>query len=60
MPHCETGKRVASAVPTCTASSSARCQPLDSTQGCSPEVQAQRKARREYENRASALAPIGP
>ncbi|MGW7257361.1 hypothetical protein [Streptomyces sp. NPDC054834] len=37
----------------------ARCQPLDSAQG-SPAVPAQRKARREYENRVSALAPIGP
>lgn len=27
---------------------------------CVPAVPAQRKARREYENRVSALAPIGP
>ncbi|MFC9407378.1 recombinase family protein [[Kitasatospora] papulosa] len=32
----------------------ARCQPLDSDQGL-PAVPAQRKARREYENRVSAL-----
>ncbi|AWZ08771.1 MULTISPECIES: recombinase family protein [unclassified Streptomyces] len=31
-----------------------RCQPLDGTQGA-PAVPAQRKARREYENRVSAL-----
>ncbi|MFK0258506.1 resolvase [Streptomyces sp. NPDC090445] len=37
----------------------ARCRPLDSAQG-SPAVPAQRKARREYENRVSALAPIEP
>ncbi|WP_308013659.1 recombinase family protein [Streptomyces beigongshangae] len=35
-----------------------RCQPLDGTQG-TPAVPAQRKARREYENRVSALEP-GP
>ncbi|MBD9731541.1 recombinase family protein [Streptomyces sp. H28] len=35
-----------------------RCQPLDGTQGA-PAVPAQRKARREYENRVSALKP-GP
>ncbi|MEV0966568.1 recombinase family protein [Streptomyces sp. NPDC049910] len=34
----------------------ARCQPLDGGQGV-PAVPAQRKARREYENRVSALAP---
>ncbi|WP_030410653.1 recombinase family protein [Streptomyces sp. NRRL S-1448] len=34
----------------------ARCQPLDSGQGA-PAVPAQRKARREYENRVSALTP---
>jgi hypothetical protein len=37
----------------------ARCQPLDGDQG-TPAVLAQRKARREYENRVSALAPTGP
>ncbi|MFE2182981.1 recombinase family protein [Streptomyces sp. NPDC059455] len=36
-----------------------RCQPLDGGQGV-PAVPAQRKARREYENRVSTLAPIGP
>ncbi|MCG0066020.1 recombinase family protein [Streptomyces tricolor] len=34
----------------------ARCQPLDGGQGF-PAVPAQRKARREYENRVSALTP---
>ncbi|WP_326733274.1 hypothetical protein [Streptomyces phaeochromogenes] len=34
-----------------------RCQPLDGGQGV-PAVPAQRKARREYENRVSTLAPI--
>ncbi|MGW0491157.1 resolvase [Streptomyces olivaceus] len=34
----------------------ARCQPLDGGQGL-PAVPAQRKARREYENRVSALSP---
>ncbi|WP_275041985.1 hypothetical protein [Streptomyces natalensis] len=34
----------------------ARCQPLDGAQG-GPAVPAQRKARREYENRGSALTP---
>jgi hypothetical protein len=33
----------------------ARCQPLDGGQGI-PAVPAQRKARREYENRVSALS----
>ncbi|MFE2057044.1 hypothetical protein [Streptomyces sp. NPDC059446] len=33
-----------------------RCRPLDDTAA----VPAQRKARREYENRVSALAPTGP
>jgi hypothetical protein len=33
----------------------ARCQPLDGTRGV-PVVPAQRKARRDYENRVSALA----
>ncbi|WP_331726012.1 hypothetical protein [Streptomyces sp. NBC_01012] len=37
----------------------ARCQPLDGVQGA-PAVPAQRKARREYENRVSALIPTGP
>ncbi|WP_149823986.1 recombinase family protein [Streptomyces tailanensis] len=39
----------------------ARCQPLDGTQG-TPVVPAQRKARREYENRVNALqaATAGP
>ncbi|MFF1605194.1 resolvase [Streptomyces mirabilis] len=36
-----------------------RCQPLDGGQGV-PAVPAQRKARREYENRVSTLAPTGP
>ncbi|MEV6866343.1 hypothetical protein AB0M44_35785 [Streptosporangium subroseum] len=36
----------------------ARCQSLDGGQGV-PAVPAQRKARREYENRVSVLAPIG-
>ncbi|MFJ1967128.1 resolvase [Streptomyces sp. NPDC087903] len=34
----------------------ARCQPLDGDQGL-PAVPAQRKARREYENRVSTLTP---
>ncbi|WP_231976201.1 hypothetical protein [Streptomyces sp. 3214.6] len=33
-----------------------RCQPLDGTAA----VPAQRKARREYENRVSTLTPSGP
>ncbi|MFD5393330.1 hypothetical protein ACFWJW_03630 [Streptomyces sp. NPDC127097] len=37
----------------------ARCQPLDGGQGV-PAVPAQRKARREYENRVSTLEPTGP
>ncbi|MFI5689064.1 resolvase [Streptomyces sp. NPDC051636] len=37
----------------------ARCQPLDGGHGVIA-VPAQRKARREYENRVSALAPTGP
>ncbi|MGW0552240.1 resolvase [Streptomyces altiplanensis] len=36
----------------------ARCQPLDGAQGI-PAVPAQRKARREYENRVSTASP-GP
>ncbi|WP_234323245.1 hypothetical protein [Streptomyces bikiniensis] len=36
-----------------------RCQPLDGTQGA-PAVPARRKARREYKNRVSALAPTAP
>jgi hypothetical protein len=35
-----------------------RCQPLDGAQGV-PAVPAQRKARREYENRVSTLTPPG-
>ncbi|WP_277739463.1 hypothetical protein [Streptomyces sp. LX-29] len=34
----------------------ARCQPLDGTQG-TPAAPAQRKARREYADRDSGLAP---
>ncbi|MFI0736295.1 hypothetical protein ACH4S9_46090 [Streptomyces sp. NPDC021225] len=37
----------------------ARCQPLNGAQGV-PAVPAQRKARREYENRVSTLTPPGP
>jgi DNA invertase Pin-like site-specific DNA recombinase len=37
----------------------ARCQPLDGAQSA-PAVPAQRKARREYENRVNALATAGP
>ncbi len=37
----------------------ALCQPLDGGQGV-PAVPAQRKARREYENRVSALVPTEP
>ncbi|WP_234327960.1 hypothetical protein [Streptomyces sp. NRRL F-2664] len=37
----------------------ARCQPLDGGPG-SLAVPAQRKARREYENRGSTVAPTGP
>ncbi|MFE0930580.1 hypothetical protein ACFW4O_26355 [Streptomyces mutabilis] len=37
----------------------ARCQPLDCGQG-TPTVPAQRKARREYENRVSALISTRP
>ncbi|MER6958878.1 resolvase [Streptomyces sp. NPDC000618] len=37
----------------------ARCQPLDGGQGV-PAVPAQRKARREYENRVGALISTGP
>ncbi|MFF1779940.1 hypothetical protein [Streptomyces virginiae] len=36
-----------------------RCQPLDGAQGV-PAVPAQRKARRQYENRVSTLVPPGP
>ncbi|MFG2881080.1 hypothetical protein ACGFYV_01905 [Streptomyces sp. NPDC048297] len=35
------------------------CQPLDGTQGA-PAVPAQRKARRQYENRVTALTTTGP
>ncbi|MFJ5156468.1 resolvase [Streptomyces sp. NPDC088353] len=48
-----------SAVPSVHRRLLARCQPLDGSQG-SPAVPAQRKARREYENRVSSLAPSGP
>ncbi|MET7938414.1 recombinase family protein [Streptomyces sp. NPDC005322] len=48
-----------SAVPAVHRQLLARCQPLDGVQG-SPAVPAQRKARREYENRVSTLAPPGP
>ncbi|AIR96288.1 hypothetical protein SGLAU_01300 [Streptomyces glaucescens] len=37
----------------------ARCQPLDGGHGV-PAVPAQRKARREYENRVSTITPIRP
>lgn len=37
----------------------AQCQPLDGAQGVMA-VPTQRKARREYESRISALAPIEP
>ncbi|MFJ8086256.1 hypothetical protein ACIQ6Y_37525 [Streptomyces sp. NPDC096205] len=37
----------------------ARCQPLDGTPD-TPVIPAQRKARREYENRVRTLEPIGP
>ncbi|TKA02940.1 recombinase family protein [Actinacidiphila oryziradicis] len=48
-----------SAVPSVHRGLLARCQPLDGAQG--PRVvPAQRKARREYENRVSILAPTGP
>ncbi|WP_411123849.1 recombinase family protein [Streptomyces sp. x-19] len=45
-----------SAVPAVHRQLLAHCQPLDGTQGA-PAVPAQRKARREYENRVSALTP---
>ncbi|MGH3871979.1 MAG: recombinase family protein [Pseudonocardiaceae bacterium] len=45
-----------SAVPAVHRQLLARCQPLDGTQGL-PAVPAQRKARREYENRVSTLNP---
>jgi DNA invertase Pin-like site-specific DNA recombinase len=48
-----------SAVPAVHRQLLARCQPLDGGQGL-PAVPAQRKARREYESRVSALAPIEP
>ncbi|MDX3343783.1 hypothetical protein V5N34_36915 [Streptomyces baarnensis] len=44
-----------SAVPAVHRQLLARCQPLDGGQGL-PTVPAQRKARRKYENRISALA----
>lgn len=37
----------------------ARCRPLDGGHGV-PTVPAQRKARREYENRVRTLTPTGP
>ncbi|WP_214324886.1 hypothetical protein [Nonomuraea sediminis] len=37
----------------------ARCQPLDGAQVV-PAVPAQRKARREYENRVSTVVPLAP
>ncbi|MFD8668955.1 recombinase family protein [Streptomyces microflavus] len=45
-----------SAVPALHRGLLARCQPLDGVQG-TPAVPAQRKARREYENRVSTLTP---
>ncbi|GAA2724765.1 MULTISPECIES: recombinase family protein [Streptomyces] len=48
-----------SAVPAVHRQLLARCQPLDGAQGVAV-VPAQRKARREYENRVNALAPTGP
>ncbi|MGY0066901.1 hypothetical protein ACWZEH_08705 [Streptomyces sp. QTS137] len=45
-----------SAVPAVHRGLLARCQPLDGSHDLSA-VPAQRKARREYENRVSALAP---
>ncbi|MER5844954.1 hypothetical protein [Streptomyces prasinus] len=43
-----------SAVPTVHRGLLARCQPLDEAQGA-PTVPAQRKTRREYENRVNAF-----
>ncbi|MFE9391349.1 hypothetical protein [Streptomyces sp. NPDC006784] len=48
-----------SAVPAVHLGLLARCQPLDGGHGL-PAVPAQRKARREYENRVSALTPAVP
>ncbi|WP_281154693.1 recombinase family protein [Streptomyces sp. HYC2] len=48
-----------SAVPAVHRGLLARCQPLDGAHGL-PVVPAQRKARREYENRVSALGTAGP
>ncbi|MBG0818523.1 recombinase family protein [Planomonospora sp. ID82291] len=48
-----------SAVPAVHLGLLARCQPLDGGHGV-PAVPAQRKARREYENRVIALTPAGP
>ncbi|WP_236573200.1 hypothetical protein [Streptomyces sp. GS7] len=48
-----------SAVPAVHRGLLARCQPLDGGHGA-PAVPAQRKARREYENRVSTLASTGP
>ncbi|MEV5928940.1 hypothetical protein ACPCSG_19445 [Streptomyces cellulosae] len=49
-----------SAVPAVHRGLLARCQPLDGVVQGVPAVPAQRKARREYENRVSALIPTGP
>lgn len=48
-----------SAVPAVHVGLLARCQPLDGGHGV-PTAPAQRKARREYENRVSILTPTGP
>ncbi|MFD3940801.1 hypothetical protein ACFWSF_38805 [Streptomyces sp. NPDC058611] len=48
-----------SAVPSVHHQLLARCQPLDGGQGI-PAVPAQRKGRREYENRISTVTPTGP
>jgi transposase-like protein len=48
-----------SAVPAVHLGLLARCQPLDGGHGI-PAAPAQRKARREYENRVSILTPTGP
>ncbi|WP_051886667.1 hypothetical protein [Streptomyces hygroscopicus] len=48
-----------SAVPAVHRGLLARCQPLDGGHGA-PAVRAQRKSRREYENRVSTFASAGP
>ncbi|MEV5787261.1 hypothetical protein AB0L42_40795 [Streptomyces sp. NPDC052287] len=48
-----------SAVPAVHRQLLACCQPLDGGEGA-PVFPAQRKARREHENRVSTLAPTGP